>query len=148
MVRPKMEAAGIGPETPRPEAQAAFKQALEELDGTSLKAFYQALGYAYDDDLPASSKPVRGSLAMANSGPDTNGSQFFINVADTPHLTGKHTVFGRVLDGMAVVDAISKLPTAAGNRPQEPVTIEAVRLTTPEDPGALFIDAGTDETSE
>jgi peptidyl-prolyl cis-trans isomerase A (cyclophilin A) len=65
---------------------------------------------------------------MANSGPNTNGSQFFINVADTPHLTGKHTVFGKVVRGMEVADVISKAPTSAGSKPTEPIIIESIRV--------------------
>jgi peptidyl-prolyl cis-trans isomerase A (cyclophilin A) len=93
-----------------------------------IRAFYEKVGYRYRDDLPPSHPPVRGSLAMANSGPNTNGSQFFINVGDTPHLRGKHTVFGRVVEGMAIVDAISQVPTGAQNRPSTPVTITAITV--------------------
>ena len=149
VVQPRMVARGIGPETPRDEAQAAFTAVLAELDGICLKDFYQAMGYVYDAELPASSAPERGVLAMANSGPATNGSQFFINVVDTPHLTGKHTVFGRVLEGMAVADAIAAVPTGAGNKPKQPVVIESIRLTSPEDPAALFTpESGEQEEGE
>ena len=61
------------------------------------------MGYKYDATLP-SKKPLKGVLALANKGPATNSSQFFINLVDTPHLTGKHTVFGRVVKGMDVVE--------------------------------------------
>jgi peptidyl-prolyl cis-trans isomerase B (cyclophilin B) len=85
-------------------------------------------GYTFEDEFNA--HPVaRGALAMANAGPNTNGSQFFIVTADAcPWLDGKHTVFGRVTDGMDVVDAISQLETDAGDRPRETVSIDRVEL--------------------
>jgi cyclophilin family peptidyl-prolyl cis-trans isomerase len=85
-------------------------------------------GYQFDDEF--NDHPVaRGALAMANAGPNTNGSQFFIVTADAcPWLDGKHTVFGRVTSGMDVVDAISQVQTGAGDRPSEDVVIERVDL--------------------
>jgi cyclophilin family peptidyl-prolyl cis-trans isomerase len=85
-------------------------------------------GYTFEDEF--NEHPVaRGALAMANAGPNTNGSQFFIVTAKAcPWLDGKHTVFGRVSDGMDVVDKISSLPRSSGDRPAEPVTIERVEL--------------------
>ena len=85
-------------------------------------------GYTFEDEFNQN-KVVRGALAMANSGPNTNGSQFFIVTADAaPWLDGKHTVFGRVSDGMDAVDAIEAVPTDGRDRPQEPAVIESVEL--------------------
>ena len=85
-------------------------------------------GYQFEDEINEH-KVARGALAMANAGPNTNGSQFFIVTTDAaPWLDGKHTVFGRVTDGMDVVDRISELPRDARDRPREPATIERVDL--------------------
>jgi cyclophilin family peptidyl-prolyl cis-trans isomerase len=85
-------------------------------------------GYQFEDEF--NSQPVaRGYLAMANAGPDTNGSQFFIVTAEAcPWLDGKHTVFGRVTAGMDVVDAISQVDVGPGDRPREDVRIESIAL--------------------
>jgi len=83
-------------------------------------------GYQFEDEINEH-KIVRGALAMANAGPDTNGSQFFIvTTPEASWLDGKHTVFGRVTDGMDVVDAISSLETDARDRPRTDVVIERV----------------------
>src|SRR5213596_631100 len=85
-------------------------------------------GYTFEDEFN-DHKVVRGALAMANSGPNTNGSQFFIVTADaTPWLDGKHTVFGRVTDGMDTVGAIEGARTGAGDRPVDPPVIESIDL--------------------
>jgi peptidyl-prolyl cis-trans isomerase B (cyclophilin B) len=85
-------------------------------------------GYTFEDEFN-DHKVERGALAMANAGPNTNGSQFFIVTADAcPWLDGKHTVFGRVTDGMDVVDAISGVATDAGDRPRQDVVIERIEL--------------------
>ena len=85
-------------------------------------------GYTFEDEIN-DNKIVRGALAMANAGPDTNGSQFFIVTTEAaPWLDGKHTVFGRVTDGMDAVDAIEVAETGPGDRPVEPKVIERVEL--------------------
>ncbi len=85
-------------------------------------------GYTFEDEFNEN-KIVRGALAMANAGPDTNGSQFFIVTTDAaPWLDGKHTVFGRVSDGMDAVDAIEGTATGAGDKPLEPQVIERIEL--------------------
>jgi cyclophilin family peptidyl-prolyl cis-trans isomerase len=85
-------------------------------------------GYEFEDEINQH-KIVRGALAMANRGPDTNGSQFFVVTTEAaPWLDGKHTVFGRVQAGMEAVDAIGSVETGEGDRPIEPVVIERVEL--------------------
>jgi peptidyl-prolyl cis-trans isomerase B (cyclophilin B) len=85
-------------------------------------------GYQFEDEFNQH-RVERGALAMANAGPNTNGSQFFIVTADAcPWLDGKHTVFGRVTSGMDVVDGISQLETDARDRPREDVRIESIAL--------------------
>jgi cyclophilin family peptidyl-prolyl cis-trans isomerase len=86
-------------------------------------------GYQFEDEFN-DHKVERGALAMANAGPNTNGSQFFIVTADAcPWLDGKHTVFGRVTSGMDVVDAISAVETGPGDRPRDDVRIQSVTVT-------------------
>jgi cyclophilin family peptidyl-prolyl cis-trans isomerase len=85
-------------------------------------------GYEFEDEFNEH-RVTRGALAMANAGPNTNGSQFFIvTVEEAPWLDGKHTVFGRVTAGMDVVDRISQVERDANDRPREPVRIERVEL--------------------
>ena len=85
-------------------------------------------GYTFEDEFN-DHKVERGALAMANAGPNTNGSQFFIvTTGAAPWLDGKHTVFGRVTDGMDTVDAIEALPTDRGDRPVDPPKIESIEL--------------------
>jgi peptidyl-prolyl cis-trans isomerase A (cyclophilin A) len=131
VLRPRMEAMGITPESTMEQKQKAFDVVLKDARMMSVRGFYEKIGYQYQDALPASHKPMRGNLAMANSGPGTNGSQFFINLGDTPHLTGKHTVFGKVVAGIEVVDAIGNVVTAEGDRPVTPVVITSIRREKP-----------------
>jgi peptidyl-prolyl cis-trans isomerase B (cyclophilin B) len=85
-------------------------------------------GYTFEDEIN-DNKVVRGALAMANAGPDTNGSQFFIVTTEAaPWLDDKHTVFGRVTEGMDAVEAIEAAPTGSGDRPVEPQVIERIEL--------------------
>ena len=85
-------------------------------------------GYTFEDEFN-DHKVERGALAMANAGPNTNGSQFFIVTAEScPWLDGKHTVFGRVTDGMDVVNDISGVDTDGADRPRQDVVIERVEL--------------------
>jgi cyclophilin family peptidyl-prolyl cis-trans isomerase len=85
-------------------------------------------GYQFEDEFN-DHKVVRGALAMANAGPNTNGSQFFIVTTQAASwLDGKHTVFGQVTGGMDVVDTISDVPTGAGDRPLADVVIERVEV--------------------
>jgi cyclophilin family peptidyl-prolyl cis-trans isomerase len=85
-------------------------------------------GYTFEDEINQH-KIVRGALAMANAGPNTNGSQFFIvTTGAAPWLDGKHTVFGQVTDGMDTVDAIEGAKTGAGDRPVDPPKIESIEL--------------------
>ena len=85
-------------------------------------------GYTFEDEFN-DHKVVRGALAMANAGPNTNGSQFFIvTTAEAPWLDGKHTVFGKVVSGMDAVDAIESQPTDARDKPLEDAKIERIEL--------------------
>ena len=87
-------------------------------------------GYKFEDEFPPGAPEFDrpGLLAMANAGPNTNGSQFFVTVAATPWLTGKHTIFGEVTEGMDVVNRISTLETDGSDRPATDVVIERVEI--------------------
>jgi len=112
-------------------SQRQFQDSRQEIQQNvpemSLKDCYENLGYRYNDMLK-STPPLRGVIAMANTGPNSNGSQFFINLVDTPWLAGKHTVFGKVVQGMDVVDKIGAMPVDESSKPQKTVRILSVRL--------------------
>ena len=88
-------------------------------------------GYNIEDEFPseadAVNRNIRGSLSMANAGPNTGGSQFFINVVDNNYLDGAHPVFGRVIEGMEVVDKMVNVKTEQGDRPVEEIAILSAR---------------------
>ncbi len=87
-------------------------------------------GYQFEDEVPPGGPTFDrpGLLAMANAGPGTNGSQFFVTVASTPWLDGKHTIFGEVTDGYEVVEAIAAAPTGAQDRPVDDIVIDRIEI--------------------
>ncbi len=116
---------GIKSDAELQKRMAEVKPRIQAL--TLLDVFTKAGGYSYSDTLP-SKRPLKGCVAMANSGPNTNGSQFFINLDDTPHLTGLHTVFGKVVKGFDIVEKIGAVRVEPqSSRPLEDVKIISVR---------------------
>ena len=85
-------------------------------------------GYSFNDEITSTNSNVAGSIAMANSGPNTQGSQFFINAVDNPSLNSGYTVFGKVTSGMNVVTAINNVPVDSSDRPLTPVVLTSVTL--------------------
>ena len=123
VVQPLFRELGI---TSQATLDARKDEVQKRLDTLTVKGVYELMGYRYQEDTGAH-KPVRGVLAMANSGPNTNGSQFFIDLKDTDWLTGKHTVFGKVVQGMDVVEKIGAVRTGPDNKPLEDVQILSIR---------------------
>lgn len=110
------------------EEQFTARQAEVQaaVDSMTLFDAYVNQGYVFDDKLN-STPPKRGVLAMANTGPNGNGSQFFINLVDTPWLTGKHTVFGKVIKGMDIVDKIGAIQVDGTSKPLVEMKIISIR---------------------
>ena len=111
--------------------EARLGEAEQRLRALTVKESYELLGYRYLDTV-RSRPPLRGTIAMANAGPDSNGSQFFILLGDADWLLGKHTVFGRVRLGMDVLDAIGKTRVNDEGRPRQDITILSVRRFQPQ----------------
>lgn len=127
LVEPAIRKLGIDRHN-QPAIQAREREIWEEIGKMSLLDAFSASGYVYDSKLEAC-QPLKGYLAMANSGPATNGSQFFINLEDTPWLAGKHTVFGKVISGFEIVEKIGEVAVEPqSSRPLTPVTIKTIRV--------------------
>jgi cyclophilin family peptidyl-prolyl cis-trans isomerase len=123
VLKPLYAAMGI---TNRATLDARVGEVEQRLRSMTMKQANELLGYRYIGSVQ-SRAPLRGVIAMANSGPNTNGSQFFILLSDAPWLMGKHTVFGKVRAGLDTADAIGKVRVNADNRPLQDVSILSVR---------------------
>ncbi len=113
--------------TSKKEFDKRLGEVKKRVAAMTLKEAYENLGYTYTKGLK-SRRPTKGMLCMANAGPNTNGSQFFINLIDTDWLAGKHTVFGKVVAGMDVVEKIGRVDVDAASRPKTPVRIISIRI--------------------
>jgi len=109
------------------QVQAAMKAEMESWKNKSLEEVYIASGVTYTPGLESESN-TKGSLSMANAGPNTNGSQFFISVVDNLYLDGKHTVFGRVIGGLEIAEKITQVERDQQDRPKTPVTMKKVTI--------------------
>jgi len=109
------------------QVQALFKEEQKKWSDKSLEELYTARGITYTPNLESESN-TKGSLSMANAGPNTNGSQFFINVVNNTYLDGKHTVFGRVLAGIEVAEKITQVERDQSDRPETPVKLKKVTI--------------------
>jgi cyclophilin family peptidyl-prolyl cis-trans isomerase len=112
------------------ESQEELEKRQEEVDAAvstlTVKDVFESIGYVYNSTR-GSHPMARGTIAMANSGPNTNGSQFFLNMVDNNYLNGKHTVFGRIVSGLDVVDSMQKVEMDQGSKPLKPIIIESIR---------------------
>lgn len=118
----EINAASYGLDTKTLREQAGSEPLPPQFENMTIKEFYENQGYVFSSDLQ--SLPLtKGAIAMANRGPATNGSQFFIVQTEAvPWLDARHTVFGRVTEGMEIVDKIAQTPRDAGDKPTEPIT--------------------------
>ncbi|MFO1472042.1 MAG: peptidylprolyl isomerase [Turneriella sp.] len=109
------------------EAEAMFKEEQGKWGNKSMEELFTARGITYTPNLESESN-TKGSLSMANAGPNTNGSQFFISVADNTYLDGKHTVFGRVIAGLDIAEQITKVERDQQDRPKTTVVMKKVTI--------------------